>query len=275
MIKSMTGFGCKEVTLPRLGRTYVELRSINHKSLDIVFHLPEGFASLEDNLKKEIEAKLERGRVSCVINITSDQLNRPAINRPLLKNYLSIIKKIKQQVHTKSEISLDGLIHLPGVLSVVIDRSYVRQIWSSLKPLLNQALENLLKMREKEGRALYHYLSRQNRDLKSYVQAIQSRFKKIINIRVAKMDIDDERNSFLKERDVSEEVERLLFHIKNFQSKLSKAGPVGKELDFVAQEMQREANTIGAKSFDAVISSKIVRIKSQIERLREQLQNIE
>jgi uncharacterized protein (TIGR00255 family) len=86
---------------------------------------------------------------------------------------------------------------------------------------------------------------------------------------------DEERNSFLKETDISEEVERLAFHIRNFKHKLSKNGPAGKELDFIAQEMQREANTLAAKTFDTVISSRVVQIKSQIEKIREQAQNIE
>jgi len=130
-------------------------------------------------------------------------------------------------------------------------------------------------MRQKEGRATYVYLKNRLEALKADLGIINSRFKKIVPHKLAKIASDEERASFLKVADISEELERLAFHIKNFWHKLSQLGPLGKELDFIAQEMQREANTVGAKSFDKIVSAKVVQLKSQIEKIREQVQNIE
>lgn len=275
MINSMTGFGSKEAEIKPWGKVCVELRSSNHKFLETVFHLPEGFLSLEDRIKKEVEAKIERGRVTCVINIIGGKTQSVFINKRLFKNYLSVLKNIKDRFHIKDEISIDTLIHLPGVLSLTESRIPNVRIWPGLKILVNQALEELVRTRQKEGRALYFYLKTRTQTLKVNLDVIKRRFKKVIKDRVAKIKTDEECVSFLKETDITEEIERLAFHINNFKNKISKGGSMGKELDFIAQEMQREANTIGAKSFDVVISGRVIKIKGQIEKIREQVQNIE
>ena len=130
-------------------------------------------------------------------------------------------------------------------------------------------------MRRKEGAALGVYLAAQNKDLKNILASVKNAFRRAVEARLSKMKQDEERAAFLKESDITEEMDRLGFHLRNFTSKFYRAQPVGKELDFIAQEMQREANTMGAKSCDAVISGLVVQLKSQIEKTREQLQNIE
>jgi len=272
----MTGYGGKEAEIFNLGKVQLELRSSNHKFLEIVFHLPEVFLSLEERIKKEIEARIKRGRVTCVINILSAQAApRVFINKRLLKNYIEGLRNIKQELDIQDEVDMDTLIHLPGVLSLVETKAPQAQIWPALKILVNQTLGDLVRMRQREGRALYVYLKTRSGTLKNHLSFVKARFKKAIKDKIAKMQTDDERVSFLKERDITEEIERLGFHIQNFINKISKIGPLGKELDFICQEMQREANTMGAKSFDVGISARVVQIKSQIEKIREQLQNIE
>lgn len=275
MIQSMTGFGRSEKEILPLGKISVEIRSSNHKFLETVLHLPEGFLSLEDRIKKKIETKIKRGRLTCVVNIVSGKLNEVFINKGLLKDYISTLKNIKDQFQIKDELKLDTLMHLPGVLSLVEKDIPKERIWPRLKILVNQAVDGLSKMRLKEGRALYNYLKNCVQVLEVNLATIRIRFKKVIKNKLAKIKTDEERTSFLKDTDISEETERLVFHIRNFTGKLSKDGPIGKELDFIAQEMQREANTIGAKSCDAFISGRVVQIRSQIEKIREQLQNIE
>jgi uncharacterized protein (TIGR00255 family) len=130
-------------------------------------------------------------------------------------------------------------------------------------------------MRQKEGRALGRFLHKRASFLKNSLEQVKSRFKKALKIRMARINTDEERSAFLKDTDVSEELERLSFHVHNFKGKLTAKGPAGKELDFIAQEMQREANTLAAKTFDARISGMVVQIKSQVEKIREQVQNIE
>lgn len=275
MIRSMTGFGGKEGKVALFGKAGVELRSANHKFLDMVLHLPEGFLPLEDKVKKEIEARVKRGRLTCVVNITGGQPPSVFINKPLLKRYLSVLKNIKEEFRVKDEVRLETLIHLPGVLSLREERVLWERIWPGLKMLVNQALDNLVKARQKEGGALYIYLKNRTLAISRYLSVVKTRFKKDIKQKLGKLRTDEERASFLKETDIAEEIERLTFHIRNFKNKLSKNGPVGKELDFIAQEMQRETNTIGAKACNAAVSVRVVQIKSQIEKIREQVQNIE
>ncbi len=275
MINSMTGFGTKEAAIANLGKMRMELRSTNHKFLEVVFHIPEALISLEDKIKKEIEAKVKRGRLTCVITFMGGETSPVFINKALLKNYISTLKNIKKQFQLRDEISINTLVHLPGVLSLGENKINKMGVWPRLKILVNQTVNDLLKMRQKEGRALFVFLKKRAELLKAELNMIKIRFKKVIKEKLAKLPTNEERVSFLKETDIAEETERLTFHIRNFQNKLLKSGPLGKELDFIAQEMQREANTMAAKSFDTVISSRAVQIKSQIEKIREQVQNIE
>ncbi len=275
MIQGMTGFGTKEAAIANLSKMRMELRSTNHKFLEVVFHIPEALISLEDKIKKEIEAKVKRGRLTCVITFMGGETSSVFINKALLKNYILNLKNIKKQFQLKDEISINTLVHLPGVLSLGENKINKMGVWPRLKILVNQTVNDLLKMRQKEGRALFVFLKKRAELLKAELNMIKIRFKKVIKEKLAKLPTNEERVSFLKETDIAEETERLTFHVRNFQNKLLKSGPLGKELDFIAQEMQREANTMAAKSFDTIISSRAVQIKSQIEKIREQVQNIE
>ncbi len=275
MIQSMTGFGGREGNIPSLGKVSVEFRSTNHKALEVVFHLPEGFLSLEDKLKKEIESKIKRGRVTCVINVSSSQANGVTINRDVLKKYLASLNKIKKETGIKDGPTLDTLVNLPGVLIFGSDKNSGLESWPKLKAPVTQALNNLVRTRMKEGRALSTQLFLRAQAVTKDLSYIRARFKSAIKEKLAQIKTDEERTGFLRDTDITEEIERLAFHIGNFKNKLSQSSPIGKELDFIAQEMQREANTMGAKTFDVSISGRVVQAKSQIERLREQLQNIE
>ena len=274
-MNSMTGFASKEIAIAPFGKISLEIRSTNHKFLEAVFHLPVGFLSLEDKIKKEIEAKVKRGRIVCVMNILGSPLNKIVLDKRLLENYIVTLKNIREEAHIKEEILLDTLIHLPGVLSLAEDRRSKSKIWPRLKTLVYKTLNDLLSMRRKEGEALYIYFKNSTQELEAGLGSIKTKFKKAVKDKIAQLKTPEERSSFLKDTDITEEIERLAFHIRHCKKTLSKAGAIGKELDFVAQEMQREANTMGAKSFDAAISSRVVQIKSQIEKIREQLQNIE
>jgi uncharacterized protein (TIGR00255 family) len=274
-MNSMTGFANKEVAIAPFGKIILEIRSTNHKFLETVFHLPVGFLSLEDKIKKEIETRIKRGRVVCVMSFLGGPANKIFIDKRLLRNYIVTLKDIRKHAHIADEIRLDTLMHLPGVLSLTDDRRSKTRIWPVLKILLRKTLDDLMAMRRKEGQALYAYFKNSAQALKAQLGSTQNRFKKLIKDRIAGIKTPEERSAFLKDTDITEEIERLAFHIRNFQNKLLKSGAIGKELDFIAQEMQREANTMGAKSCDAEISGRVVQMKSQIEKIREQLQNIE
>ena len=275
MLKSMTGFGSKEVDVPAIGKIYVELRSINHKFLESVFHLPEGLLSLEDKLKKEIETRIRRGRVNCLVNIRGEKAQGIFVNRKLIKNYIHEFKSMRKEFGIKNDLGMDALIRLPGVLSLKENKPDGNHIWMHLKGLLQEALDELVATRSKEGRALAVLLKKRSNIVKKNLALIRTRFKKASVKKLSSFPTEEERSAFLKAADIAEEIDRLIFHIKNFQAKVIKGGCVGKELDFITQEMQREANTLAAKSFDLVISEKALQMKSQIEKIREQVQNIE
>ncbi len=275
MLKSMTGFGSKEVDIPDIGKICVELRSINHKFLESVFHLPEGLLSLEDKLKKEIESRIRRGRVNCLVNIRGEKAQGIFVNRKLIKNYIHEFKNIRKEFGIKNDLGMDALIRLPGVLSLKENKPDGNHIWVHIKVLLQEALDELVKTRSKEGRALALLLKKRGNLIKGNLVLIKARFKTAAGKKLRSFSTEEERSAFLKAADIAEEIDRLIFHIKNFQQKIAKGGPIGKELDFITQEMQREANTLAAKSFDLVISGKALEMKSQIEKIREQVQNIE
>lgn len=275
MIQSMTGFGSRTQEVSAFGKISVELRSSNHKFLETVLHLPEGFLSLEERIKKEIEAKVKRGRITCAINIIGGVNSDILINKALLKNYILVLKNIKRQYQLHDEVNVNTLIQLPGILSLGQNNISKTSIWPRLKILINSSLADLLKMRQKEGRALFYFLKNRAESLETGLGIVKIRFKKAIKERLKTINTDEERAAFLKGSDITEEIERLSFHIRNFKSKLLKTVPIGKELDFIAQEMQREANTMAAKSFNVTISARVVQIKSSIEKIREQVQNIE
>ncbi len=275
MIQSMTGFGSSEGDIPALGKISVELRSTNHKFLESVFHLPEELLYLEDKVKRSIEARIKRGRLTCVVSVMGGKGSGLSINNLLLANYMAKIKRIKEQFGISDDISINTLIHLPGVISLGANRVQRANLWPKIKTVVDKALEDLMKMRQKEGRATFIFLKSRADSLGRELQIVKTRFKRAVKERSSLAKTDEERASFLKDADIAEEMERLSFHIRNFKNKLGKNGPVGKELDFIAQEMQREANTMAAKSFLASISARVVQIKSQIEKIREQVQNIE
>ncbi|MBI4706761.1 MAG: YicC family protein [Candidatus Omnitrophica bacterium] len=275
MLNSMTGFGAREIELEEFGKIRVELRSINHKFLEVVLHAPEGFLSLEDKIKRQVEGKLKRGRVTCVISLIGSRGSKALINKPLLKNYISLLNDMKKEFHLHNELDINTLIHLPGVLGTQENKISHTDIWPCLKNLIDKALEDLLKTRQKEGRALAGFLKKRAVSMDAHLKAVNARFKKSVQNRLQKLCTDEERAAFLKNSDISEELERLSFHIKNFKQKIAKGGSIGKELDFIAQEMQRESNTLAAKSFDVGISVRVIQMKSQVEKIREQVQNIE
>lgn len=275
MLSSMTGFGSRQENIPTLGQVRVEFRSSNHKFLDTILHLPDGYLFLEEKIKRAVDARIKRGRVTCAVSINRQITSDVHINEELLGSYLLAANNIKTKFHIKDDIHLDTLIHLPGLISLSQGQITGEIVWPNLKPLVDKALEDFVKMRQKEGKALEAHLSSCVRAVAASLSTIEKRACTAVAKKCCALRTDDERASFMKDSDISEELKRLQYHISNFKNKIARKGPLGKELDFIAQEMQREANTIGAKSFDVVISARVVKIKSQIEKIREQVQNVE
>jgi len=275
MIRSMTGFGSCELDLKGHGKISVELRSTNHKFLETSLHLPEGSLSLEEKIKKVIESKIKRGRVTCAVNIMGKKAGSASINTILLKKYIDKISKVKKELGIQDALGLDSLIRLPGVLTLEEEKLSPASLWPSLRDALEIAVNNLFKARKKEGIALQGYLKKQAEELQDRLSVIKRILKSSVQVRLNGFATDEERSVFLKDTDTTEEIDRLVFHIRNFKSKITSSASVGKEIDFIAQEMQREANTLAAKTFDVAVSAQVLKVKSVIEKIREQAQNIE
>ncbi len=275
MITSMTGYGGAQADAGALGKISVEMRSTNHKSLDISIRLPEGFMFLEDKIKKIVEARIRRGRVICFVNVSPSEARTLCVNEGLLGNYLKAVKKISNKFGLSRDISLDTVINLPGVLTFSDIQQSKDRLSRYILPCAKRAVDTLVASRGKEGKALECYLSACLEKIKKHLDAVIREFNEALKKKLASLSSDDERAGFRNNSDISEELHRLEYHLGTLRKKLKYAGSVGKEMDFIAQEMQREANTTGAKTFEAQISSKVVHIKSEIEKIREQIQNIE
>jgi len=275
MINSMTGYGSMAIDAGVLGKISVEIRSTNHKSLDITMRLPEGYMFLEDKIKKLIECRISRGRIVCFLTISPSQEREVYVNEGLLNNYLSAVKKIRNKFKIKQEISLDTIINLPGAISFSDMRQAKDKISKHILPCAKKAVDSLASSRNKEGSALQHYVGTWIEKIRKNLSLATAEFKRALSKKLEGMSTDEERSGFLNNSDINEELHRLEYHLNSLRKKLNSPGPVGKEMDFIAQEMQREANTIGAKTFDAEISGRVVQIKSDIEKIREQIQNIE
>lgn len=275
MIESMTGFGRADVDARGIGRISVEIRSTNHKFLETVLHMPEGFLSLEEKIKKEIEGEVARGRIVCVVTIVAEEAHDVVINHRVIAKYLAAVKEIKRKHAIQENASMNTLLRLPGVFTLAESVGAQNKMWPSIRQLVVKATKELVSMRMKEGRALCVVLKSTAQKLRSHVAAVKARQQKVVDERKLGFASDEERSSFLKSSDIAEELDRLAYHVGNLLDKLRRGGVIGKELDFIAQEMQRETNTIGAKSCDASISGMVVEMKSFIEKIREQVQNIE
>ncbi len=275
MIMSMTGFGARQAHIPRFGKVRVEIRSTNHKFLETVFHVPEGFLSLEERLKKEIESRLKRGRIMCVVGLIDGTARKVTVNRGLLEDYLKVIRKMQRSAGLRESASLDTLIRLPGVVGLTEAGVSSTNAWPVIRAILRQSLDDLIRTRRLEGKNLQRHLLSRAQKIAKNLESVKERFAAVVQRKLKTFKTDEEKSSFLKSSDIAEEMERLAFHARNFSQRLQRGGPIGKELDFIAQETQREANTMGAKSCDPLISGYVIQIKSQIEKVREQAQNVE
>jgi uncharacterized protein (TIGR00255 family) len=273
MIKGMTGFGSAEFSSGKI-KGSVEIKSQNHRYFDPVFYLPSGFASIENNLKQLINKIIIRGRVTLAIKITDKPQIQLSLNKETVKEYMKYAKMLKAEYGLANNLTLADMIRLPGVIEA---REYfvdVEGLSASIESAVKRAAQELVAMRIREGRALAKdttgVLSRMHLQLKK----IGTRAKIILKERKATL-TSEELLSFQKSTDINEEVARLAHYIQEFRLLLKSTTEVGKKLDFVAQEMQRETNTIGSKLQDQIVTNAVVALKSKIEKLREQAQNIE
>lgn len=270
----MTGFSRVEGNISSLGHAVIEIRSNNHRFLDVVCQLPVELSGLTARIKQEVRKAVSRGHIVCRLEISSDVLRKVKLDEKLLSQYYDSLKRIAKKFHLKKELSLSTLVSLPDVWGVE-SISYSQRDWLGLKKLLNRALKTLVEERKDEGRALLKDLLKHTNHLDKLLDIIKKRTNLVTKKRFSLYKTEEEKVNFLKSSDITEEIVRLDYHAKKFSEYLKSDKSVGKELDFILQEMQREANTAGAKTVDTLVSGKIVVLKSEIEKIREQVQNVE
>ena len=273
MIKGMTGFGSAEARQGNV-RAIIEVKSLNHRYFDVSFHLPIGFAAIENKIRQLMQKEVERGRVTISIKIIDKPHQTIILNKDVVQTHLKYANQLKREFKVENNLRLSDLVKLPGVLETKETLVDAKKIWPALNKGLTKAVKDLVKMRKSEGTALAKDVSDKLRRMSAQIKTIQAQHKKIIAAQKKKL-THDELASFQKGADVNEEISRLKHYVDEIKALLKSNSTVGKKIDFIAQEMQRETNTIGSKLQDKVVSNAVIALKSKVEKIREQAQNIE
>ncbi len=291
MIKSMTGFGQGSAEGTNF-KVRVDVRSVNNRFLDIHTRLPQELASLELTVKKQVQAALHRGRVD--LTVTVEQMKQASfeINRPLVAGYLAAIEELKKEFGLEGDISLELIAKLPGAMQVSQDSGRLDEaLVTAVVAAVSQALVALTEMRLIEGQELASEINLRLDNIEKQLPNIESEAARLPGIyreKLAKrledlkgaVQVDEARLAqeavMLADRsDISEEIVRLKSHISQMRDVVRSDEEMGKRLDFILQEMNREANTILSKSSDISISDAAIVIKTEVEKMREQGQNVE
>jgi len=295
MIRSMTGYGAAERVTETV-RVAVEIRAVNNKFLKVTVRRPDGLGSAEAAIERQVRDRISRGTVT--VNLTVEPRGaaaRAPINTEVLAAYRRDLERLAAETGGGGgEVPLEALLALPGVIgSDEVRLTEIENLGAEVEAAVAEALRRLDAMRETEGRATAQDMETTLGDLERGVAAIEPRASEVVEAyrdrlqeRVSalldgmEVPADDamlvrEVAFFAERSDVNEELSRLKSHVSQFRALFEEAGPVGRKLEFLTQEMVREVNTLGSKSSDLDISRQVVDMKAKVDRLREQTQNIE
>jgi len=292
MIRSMTGYGEASRGTP-FGKIRVQIRSLNHRFLDLVLRLPPGFMALEPRFREVIKGCIRRGRVDLYLKIERNEGASPLrarVDWGLARSYLEGMRELKERFDLRGEVDLPLLLSFREVLSPEEEELGEEELWREILPVLEEALRRLDESRRREGEALREDLLERLKAIGGHLQRIEERaplvveeYRRRLSSKAKELldgELDEGRLAlevalFASRADITEEVVRIRSHLEQFRERLGEGGPVGKALDFLIQEMVREANTIASKSSDLPITRHVLAIKEEVEKLREQAQNIE
>jgi uncharacterized protein (TIGR00255 family) len=291
MISSLTGFGRASFT-DESGRISVELKSVNNRFLQLDLHMPYGYNWLDGLIRQQISSRISRGKVYLHLEIVDYNPNQEIIiNRPLLNKLISLREEVAGETGKTLPLEFDGLLALPGVMKVDSKQIDNDAMWKRIQPVLNEAVEHFAEARTREGKNLADDMRQRSLNLKGILAQIEKllpefkqqfikKFTERITELAGKAGVDENRLSteiaiWSDRSDVSEEITRLNSHLKELEKVLESYKPVGRRLDFLVQELNREANTLSSKISDVSISQLAIDIKCEIEKIREQAQNIE
>lgn len=288
----MTGYG-RGQSVHDGAKFTVELNSVNRKQSDVVVNLPRELAELEPRVRDAINAEVTRGRLNVVIayHAGAATTQNLALDRSLAKTYLRAMRDLQKELGVGGEITIETVLRAPGVLSAPQEQTTPEVAWPHVEAALKGALAELMKMREAEGKNLAKDLEKRIKFVRDCVKKIQKiipgvvkRYRENLHERIQKagldLPIDDDRLVkevvvFADKSDTTEELTRLQSHFEQFAAHLKKNEAVGRTLEFMCQEIAREFNTMGAKANDVEISQLVVACKAEMEKVREQIQNIE
>lgn len=294
-LRSMTGYAQARVEKDGWA-IQLSMRSVNHRFLDVRVKMPEGWDALEMEIRKAVQQHFRRGHVEVTLQLQADKKNAVIINREIAEAYLASAQSLAKDFGIQSQPDLAAILRLPGVASSAPPPAEFENIAAAVRVALNKAAEQLDQMRCAEGHILEEELGRRLAALESTTEQVESlaekarpayarRLEARLQDLLASYSVDPARvaqeAAFVAERnDVTEEIARLWSHIKQFRTLLASNGEAGKKLDFLLQEMQREANTLLSKSSGADedglrVTQLGLEMKSEIEKLREQVQNVE
>lgn len=292
MAKSMTGFGHSQISKEGY-KVSLEIRSINHRFLEPHIRIPRRYILLEDRVREEIKKKVKRGRLEVNINIekTDESLRDIKLDKDLAIAYYYYLKELAEKLNISQEIKVIDIFRLPDVFSLEEKEENWENLWEVLKETIVVAMEGLLLMREKEGQNLVQDIVKRNQLIISLVKKLESRsplvaeenlekLKKRIGELLSSQMIDESRvlqeaAIFADKSSITEEIVRLKSHSDYLSDLLNSDDPIGRKADFLLQEMFREANTIASKANDLEMNQTVVEIKAELEKIREQMQNIE
>jgi uncharacterized protein (TIGR00255 family) len=291
-MRSMTGYGRGE-TDHNGTKFSVELNSVNRKQSDIVINLPRDLTALEPQIRQTINESISRGRTNVVVSYHngSSGPRKLALDTELARSYHDAMRALQKDLDAPGEITIGSILQAPGVMRAPEETIDSNVAWPAIERALRAALNELIKMREREGKHLAKDLIRRLKAMRKQIKEIRSlhpdvvkKYRATLLERIQKAGLpiatDDERLvkeiSFFADRaDVSEELTRVESHLAQFAHHLRRHEPVGRTLEFITQEIFRELNTLGAKANDAAISQRVVLCKAELEKIREQIQNLE
>ena len=291
MVKSMTGYGRAQKLIGSRDIT-VELKSVNHRYFEFSCRVPRSFGFLEEKLKSFVQQRVSRGKIDCYVGIVSDEeAGTVKVNRALASSYLAALRDLQTETGLEDDIRLSTLVRFSDLFTVEKNEADEDEVWNAVAEVAGEAAERFVAMRAAEG-------GRMKDDVLSRLEAVErltamveeqspktvedyraKLYQKLSDV-LADRSVDEgrvltEAAVFAERIAVAEETVRLRSHIAQYREILSTGGAVGRKLDFLTQELNREANTIGSKAQDLAVARAVVEIKSENEKIREQIQNIE
>ncbi|MEC3886153.1 YicC/YloC family endoribonuclease [Halobacillus sp. HZG1] len=293
LLKSMTGYGKSTVEVGDT-KIHVEIRSVNHRFLDITTKMPHGLLFMEERLKQVVKGLLTRGRVDIFVTLEGETFieKKIDVNWKIVDQYFTRLKDLQRRYDLTGDISIDMVSKLDHVFSEKEMENDADEWQMALLEAMDNAARQLVEMRLKEGHELYEDLKKRITEVRRWLSSLDERrpmvieeYKERIRARIeeyTKEQLRPDETKILQEvallaekGDITEELTRLQSHFIQFEGTLSMDEPVGRRLDFIVQEMHREVNTIGSKSNDGKMTEMVVNLKSEMEKVKEQVQNIE